>query len=178
MTVTLEDLASFMNDTSLAEGNKAPLLKEHLDAAIEYVTSKVGPIGDAAIDFDVYAGPNQRQLVLPATHLKAVTSVTDPDGRTVTINLRRDADLLSGVVTVPHPRQGTWTIAAQARDTVTSCELAIKIIAQHLWGTQRGTGGGRAAMFANQGDDDGPTPVGFAIPHRAAQLLEPFVQVA
>ena len=173
VVVPLSELASFMRDASLAEGDEAEKLQEHLDAATEYVQSVVGPVGEVAVRWDVYAGDTTRQLVLPATHVQEIISITAPDGSDVTVDARRDVNALAGIVTVPKAMRGTWTVEGRPREAVPSIKLAIKIIASHLWGTQRGTGGGRGAMYA-RGDDTPATPAGFAIPRRAEQLLAPY----
>lgn len=172
--VSLDELARFMRAPQLASGSEAELLQEHLEAALEQVAAIVGPPGEATTSWDVYMGATARQIVLPATHLQEVVAITAPDGSAVTLDARRDVNALAGIVTVPRAMQGTWTIEGRTRSTTASVKLAVKIIAQHLWGTQRGTGGGRAGMFAQAAEDVVQTPVGFAIPRRAAQLLEPY----
>lgn len=169
--VTITELAAFMRAPDLATSDTAAL-QEHLDAAIEYVQSVVGPVGEVSVHWDVYASDTQRQIVLPATRVQEIVSITAPDGSAVTVDHRRDVNKLAGIVTVPRPMRGTWTVEGRTADASSSIKLAIKIIASHLWGTQRGTGGGRTSMYA--APDTTATPVGFAIPRRAEQLLAPY----
>lgn len=172
MSVTLTELATFMK---LPTGYDTALLQEHLDAATEYVTDKVGPLDEDALALAVHAGEHQAVLVLPATFAEEIVSVTSPTGADVPIATLVDIDLGAGLVEVRTPARGTWTVNIKSRGATASCSLATKIIAQHLWGTQRGTGGGRQEMRGQSPDTTGATPAGFAIPRRAAQLLEPYL---
>lgn len=169
--VQLVDLAGFMNAADLATGNKAELLQEVLDAAEEWVESKVGSLTSASRTMKVRA--SGRNLVLPATRLQAVTAVTDPNGSSHDV-AALDVDTLAGIVRVPAFVPGTWTVQATPADAAKSIALAVKIIAAHLWQTQRG----RAGQFLSSVEDPeamGPGGQGYAIPRRATDLLAPFM---
>lgn len=174
MPVTLSELATFMK---LPTGYDEVLLQEHLDAATEYVTDKVGPLDEDALALAVHAGEHQAVLVLPATFAEEIVSVTSPTGAAVPVATLAYVDLDAGLIEVRNPARGTWIVTIKSRRASASCNLATKIIAQHLWGTQRGTGGGRKEMLGQAPDVAGVTPAGFAIPRRAAQLLEPYLTV-
>ncbi|MCR6647791.1 MAG: hypothetical protein NVV70_06485 [Cellulomonas sp.] len=174
--VTVKQLADFINAPEYAADVKAEpgrTLKESLDATVEWVETQVGPLDSVARDYTVY--PDGRALVLPDTHLVAVTAIVDPDGHPVTIPT--DVNRLAGVITFPgRLRRGEWTVTAQSREHGSAVSLAVKIIAAHLFDVKRGgnADGPRASIFdpVNGGSTGGKT--GFAIPARAAQLLAPF----
>lgn len=175
MTVALDELADFLNAEQLkTAGPDRDQLQEVLDAAIEQVEDRVGPLDSAVVQYKVHA--TGKSLVLPTTHLSSVTAVTDPDGVAVPLE-DLDLNLLSGIVTLrtaARSRRGAYTVAATPRGGAASVRLAVKIIASHLWEVKRGSaaGGGR---FAQPVADATPAPGrGFAIPSRAAQLLAPF----
>lgn len=172
--VTLAQMADFLKAPSYATGPEAPILQEVLDAALENVISRVGPLDSAARIYVVY--PSGRCLVLPDTHLVSVGPVTDPAGNVISAD-QLDCNLLSGIVTVPSVRAGQWTVEATSREHASSIRLAIKIIASHLWDTQRGSpSSGNRPGFGQPVTDGSPVRMGFAIPARAAELLAPFAR--
>lgn len=168
--VTLAELTSFMNTS--ATGEDETKLQEHLDAALEWVEARVGLLTGVSREYPVYA--TGRYVVLPVTHLIGDVTVIDPRGNTVT---PRSIDRLAGIVEVPTAVHGDWTITASTREHGAAVKLAVKIIASHLWETQRGRGSGapRDAMMAG-GGVDATAGRGYAIPHRAADLLKPFLR--
>ncbi|NCT90250.1 hypothetical protein GXB85_04685 [Cellulomonas sp. APG4] len=171
--VTQAELATFLKMTPTHEEATSALLSEVLDAALEQVELRVGPLVSASQTYVVY--PNGRNLVLPATHLVSVGTVTDPHGNVVDADLI-DTNLLSGIVTVPSTVAGKWTVQATTREHGASLKQAVKIIAAHLWESQRGRAGGgaRAGAYTAAADAD-PTPkMGFALPRRALELIKPF----
>lgn len=186
--VTIDDLADAMQIPDQSDERSRAELQEALDAAIEYVSWRVkrdpASLDGAARDFRVY--PSGRNLVLSATHLRAVESVTDPSGTVLVSGTDvTDVDLEAGIlqlrrVSPRHAGRG-FVVRASTADGTASLRQAVKIIASHLYETQRGRADGvRAAIFGGTSDGD-PTPAsgaagrrGFAIPSRAAQLLEPF----
>lgn len=178
MPATVPDtkaLANFLNSPGLESDDvKGPLLTEALESAIEYVTDRVGRIDGASRPCRVWDAGRSNRIVLPLTHLEEVLTVTDPSGTEVTINSNTDVDFLAGIVDVPRPVRGTWTFQVRGQDTRYSIVLAIKIIAGHLWETQRGRAGARGQIMGQAEEPTAAAPRGFAIPARAAQLLEPY----
>ena len=172
--VALAELATFMNAPSLADGSTGALLQEILNSAHEYVEEAVGPLDSAARSYRVYAGERTRSLVLPVTHLEELVSVTSPRGEGVVVDADVDVNYLAGIVEIPRPIKGSWYVSVRTRDTKDSFVQAVKIIASHLYETQRGSGGNRLAMEASPPASTGTK--GFAIPHRAAQLLAPYLK--
>jgi len=175
--VTLSEFADHINAPSYATDEKwKSKLQEVLDAAIESVEQTVGPLGDATRTERVYA--TGRSLVLGATHVEAVTAVIDPHGNTVAINENTDVNHLSGIVEIPRATKGSWLVTYRVVQDKASLRLAVKIIGEHLWETQRGSReGARGAMMAQAASDDGGKLRGFAIPRRAAQLMAPFAKL-
>lgn len=172
--VSAAELATFMKAPNLA-GEE--LLQEVLDAALEYVESVVGPLGSVTRTYRVFV--TSRTIVLPLTHLESVGTITDPHGTVVEINPNVDVNHLSGIIDLPRPVRGSWTIEATTVQDTASVKLAVKIIGSHLWETQRGGGGTPRDNMRGQ-----PAPAtgagvfrGYAIPHRAAQLLKPFEKI-
>lgn len=183
--VTLSELAEYMNMPAGAPEATSEKLQETLTAALEYVAWRVGlpldGLDGAARDFRVYASGNA--LVLPVTHLREPVTVKDPTGAEVDAALLHDVDLQAGIITLRGSRTGGrfagrgWTVSAATRDGSASLKVAVKIIAAHLWETQRGreaTGVRAAAMAGTADGATTPTGRGYAIPARAAELLEPY----
>lgn len=172
MTVNITDLKAFLH---LSETDKDSLLDEVLAATLEIV----GDMVDASLETGARAftvRPNGHNLVLPMTHLDVTQPVivTDPHGRELT-PAEVDVNHLSGIVTVRRAVPGAWKVSATPREGSAAIDLAVKIIAGHLWEVQRVRGGVRGAVMG--GADDAPSGVGFAIPRRAAQLLKPYLRL-
>lgn len=177
MTVTVDELADFMKAPSLkTAGPDRDLLQETLDAAIEVVEHRVGPVDSATPTFKVHA--NGKHLVLPATRLTNVTAITDPDGVDVPLE-QAELNLLSGIVTLRSAsRRGAYTVAVSTRESSASLRQAVKIIASHIWDVQRGSAaGGNRPGFVQPATDGTVVGRGYAIPSRAAELLAPFERV-
>lgn len=170
--VTLAELATFLNAPQLADGDRAELLQETLDAALENVADAVGPLDGVAVEVLVW--PSGRSLVVPDTHLVSVNRIIDPGGAELDPP-QGGVNHLAGVIEFPRPlARGEWLVEYQAREHADSVKLAVKIIASHLWEVQRGTGDGVRGRVATPMGDPQPTGRGFAIPARAAELLRPF----
>jgi len=178
--VTLAALKEWMRLPSSMQENLEAALDECLDAALENVSDKCGPLDTAERTYQVW--PSGRSLVLPDTHLMSVSLITDPDGNVYDVPARRINNLAGVIEVVARGRivTGLWTVTARAREHGASLRLAVKIIASHLYETQRG----RAVNTATEGMMRGATPVGdpsgvpkgFAIPSRAAELIKPFLR--
>ncbi|MGN8245240.1 hypothetical protein ACTHAM_002359 [Cellulomonas soli] len=170
--VTVQAVADHMRMTLSADEGELAKLTEHTASALEWAVSEVGPLGEVSQTIDVQQ--SGRYLVLPMTHLAEVTSVIDPSGAEVAVTAAQ-VDRLAGIITVPHLRAGDWRVAVRTDQQRASVSLAVKIVAAHLWETQRGKGDPqRRQMMAGQDDQLAPTRVGFAVPRRAAQLIAPF----
>jgi hypothetical protein len=166
VAVTIEELAEHMQSSVPTEQAKVAEMQRMLDAALDRVTAECGTAasGTSVVPVVSTGGP---QLLLPVARADAVTSVVDPDGRPVT---PLAADPYAGIVEVPVPRRGTWRVTVTFGAVPASLELATLIIAAHLYGTQRVPGRGNSPVGAGQA----AVPSGFAIPNRAAALMDPY----
>ena len=166
MAVTIAELAEHMQQPVPTELAKVAEMQRMLDAALERVTAECGTAatGRSVVPVVSTGGP---QLLLPVVRAEAVTAVVDPDGRAV---VPLAADPFTGIVEVPAGRRGTWRVTVTFGAVPASLELAALIIAAHLYGTQRNAGASRGGPVASQG----AAPSGFAIPNRAAALMDPY----
>lgn len=168
--VQIDEVAAHLNMGSAPAAELAKL-NEHTAAAIEYVQSLVGPL-DPEVTTTLVTYQVGRMLTLPASRLAAVNEVRDPQGAVVDVS-PADIDLPAGIITTPWVAPGPWEVDVTPRPVPESVKLAVKIIAGHLWETQRGRGvPERAAAYAAGGEDITPRR-GFAIPSRALELLAP-----
>ena len=169
MAIPLADFKQHLNITSSTNDDE---LQSILDAAEAWVEKHTGlQLGAGTRTFTVYA--SARSLLLPTTNVVSVTSVTDPDGLTVTV-LSRDMNLHAGIVTVPYYKSGPWTVVATF-DAAVPADLAAAtlMIASHLWDTQRGT-----SPTGLQQPDEVTSfggGVSYAIPNRALEMLEAYL---
>lgn len=166
MAVTIEDLAEHMQQSLPQEPAKVAEMQRMLDAALDRVTAECGTAASGASVVPVVStgGP---LLLLPVVRAEAVTAVFDPDGNPVTPVA---TDAFAGIVEVPAGRRGTWRVTVSFGAALASLELATLVIAAHLYGTQRVPTRGNGPMAAGQA----AVPSGFAIPHRAAALMDPY----
>ncbi|EYR64673.1 hypothetical protein N866_07165 [Actinotalea ferrariae CF5-4] len=170
--VTLQELASYLRLTAGADATSQEL-SDDLDAALEIAENRVGPLASAGRTYRVF--PSGAHLVLPATHLTAITAVQDPDGAEVDV-ATLEVNATSGIVTLPHRparRDRPYLVSVTTRDHGKAVAKAVKLIAAHLRG-MRSTDGGRGASQFMQSPTDTPAPRGFAIPRAAEELLEEF----
>lgn len=167
----LKQHVNITNDRDDAE------LQDTLDAAEAWVAGYIGSSFGIA-QRTLTAHQSGRNLVLPAVRLGSVVSVTDPDGQPLELGPSVEVNLLSGIVRPPYRRSGPWTVEATFPESIDAdLQLAVCIIAKHLWETQRVAGqpeGGRPGFSGAA--QTAPSP-GYAIPNRARTLLERFRQV-
>jgi hypothetical protein len=169
VALTIDDLAAHLN----LPGNVAPAdpvergeLQRHLDSALERVGSECDTAVDGVSTVPVSSG-GSIALLLPVVRIDSVDAVVDPDGNPITPTR---VDVLAGVVWVPVSRSGVWQVTVTATAARVSLELATLIIAGHLYETQRRT---RPQARPGAPGPQGPTGAGYAIPHRAAELMAP-----
>ncbi len=150
-------------------------LQEVLDASLERVQQMV----DVAVTGDEVTYRTRRRasgaLLIPAGADELV-SVTDPGGTTADPTEIDSADVDAGIIwpSTTDRRPGTWTITVRRPGASAAVALAVKIIAKHLWGVHRGTGG-RAGPRGGVVAQDEQALAGFAIPRRARELLDPYL---
>ncbi|RBY82670.1 hypothetical protein [Blastococcus sp. TF02A-26] len=175
MALTLDNLATFLN----LPGNVAPTdpaeraeLQRHFDAALKHVRSRCGQAIEGTSTLRVTSASGSTALLLPAINFDSVTAVVAPDGVTVTPT---EVDELAGIVRVPVGQRGTWRVTITSTQAQVDLEEATLIIAGHLNETQRRSRpqGGRPGAPAQPAGGSG-----FAIPHRAADLMAPYALAA
>ncbi len=150
-------------------------LTEVVESAHEQVEFKVGPLDTDEVELVVHQpGP---ALVLPLKGLSSVVSVVDADGREIAPTAI-EPNLRAGIVTLTVSGRAPWTVTVTAPERTSSVRQAIKIVAAHLWETQRGRAGGgsRGVAYTAAADaaDGAARMQGFAFPRRAQQLLAPY----
>jgi hypothetical protein len=160
---SLGDLKEHLNISSAASDSELLLM---LDAANEVVSSMVGDLDGSTVTERVVV-PYGGTVILSG---RPVSNVQLNGGAVSGFTVNSAAGLLYNVG-VTGPATVTYTVGGGS--TPSAVVLATLIIAAHLWETQRGaTPVGPLATA----DDTALTPgLGFAIPNRARELLEPFV---
>lgn len=126
------------------------------------------------------------RLILPKRPVASVTTVTgargagsyaadelDVDSRAGLVGFASGGNLPRGEYDVTYVAGWFVTVADVDDDVVT----AVCIIGKHLWETQRGRMA-RPGVLGHTGSlqDSDKVPAGFALPHRAAQLLTDYRQ--
>lgn len=165
LILSLTDAKAHLNITSTTNDDE-------LRAWIESVTDLVEQYTGITVRqtfTETYDVPRlgARALVLRRSPVLSLTAVSDSG----TDDVELDAD--NGIIRRPSARfSGLTTVTYVAGRTVipASITAAAKVILQHLWRTQRGSGRGPV-----RGDDESSTIPGFgySIPNRALQLMEP-----
>lgn len=150
-------------------------LTQVLAAAQKVVDHRTGGHIDPETPIRVHPTP-RGVLILPLAGLPGILEIRNP--RDVVVDhTRLDVDLEAGLIDLGSSGQlssGAWTILLDAGDGEPPLNVAVKIIAEHLWGTRRGSGDTGARLNAQPRNDDTPAPIGFAVPNRAAELIAPY----
>jgi len=148
-------------------------LQRYIDAVTAPIERELGRVVEPRTVTDEIAVTGRRaSFLLQSVPVVSLTSLISADGAqtwsvdpTVT-----HLDPESGRVTLLSGPPFTGTVVAiyQAGMAVipANIQLAALIVIQHLWETQRGRSG------AMPGGGDIPVPAGYAIPNRAAELLD------
>ena len=131
-------------------------------AAQDVVEGLVGPVLHRTVTDRSW--PRGGLVMLSVVPVLSVTSVT-ANAVAVSGSVLESGGLLSGVT-----GYGPVTVAYVVGRLVVpdAIRLATLIIAAHLWRTQQGS------TPASFGDDVTATPIGFAVPNRAVELLRPY----
>lgn len=152
-------------------------LESYISSVTDVVEHHIGPVIIREVSEERQGGPF---LVLAHTPVVSLTSVTPVlsggisyDVTTLVFNAatgvvrRGDGSAFTG---------GPFTVIYQAgraaitEDVPANINLAARIIVAHLWDTQRG---GFGAPRLGGDTDMAPTPMGFLVPRRALELLNP-----
>jgi uncharacterized phiE125 gp8 family phage protein len=178
VSVSLDELKAHLGITESDDDDE---LLGMLDAAVDVVENFVGPIDETAVT-ETHYSVNSGALVLnryPATELVALSSVTG--GSPIEL-VASDfvLDPATGVLRSIYGSgfNGTYTVTYSAGrpDTPAALRLAVLIVAAHLWETQRGPASTSGPLSADE-DFTSVPGLGFAIPNRARELLQPYVQI-
>jgi hypothetical protein len=169
-------LATGRKHLKKADSSDDDEIREWIEACTRAVEQFVGPVAVRTVTETVHFN-NARTVALtniPALSLASVTSLR-PGGPSCSVDdLRLDPDtglvdavdggILYGPLSFTY-RVGRVIVSANIR-------AAAKIILQHLWRTRQGPG--RPQRGTDDFDVTEPLPgLGFAIPNRAVQLLDP-----
>lgn len=174
--LTLADAKAQLNIAT--DANDAELTA-YINACTAIIERYVGPVENRTVTEILDSkGLTMAVTQVPAASLTSVTpvlsnglqlSVSDLvlDG-TAGVIRRLDGSLFGG---------GPWRVeyAAGRGQIDPTINVAARILLQHLWRTQRGSG--RGPVIAGGDDYDGNEPVvgwGYAIPNRVLQMLEAF----
>ncbi|MBQ1096335.1 hypothetical protein KBY55_09585 [Streptomyces sp. b94] len=173
--LSLRDAREHLNRVSTTDDDELRFWNNATTRAVEYF---VGPVVTRSFT-EEHQVRNALMVVLHRTPVLAVTAVTslltggvvyaadslhvDRDTGEV---LRLDGGRLTGRLRFTY-RAGRTVIPENIRG-------AARIILEHLWLTQRGNRGNRGGLAGGGQDLSEPIPgLGYAIPNRALQLLEP-----
>jgi hypothetical protein len=148
-------------------------LRGYIAATTRAVEGTVGPVLKRTV---IEIRPGGHLLLLNATPVLALTSLTGVYSSGISyLPADLDVDLDNGIV---RRKDGGWFVGplrvvyTAGRPVIPeNILLAAKIIIQHLWETQRGSGS--AATNVDQADVAYLYKAGFAIPRRALELLDP-----
>ncbi|MEV8043564.1 hypothetical protein AB0P02_06885 [Streptomyces griseoluteus] len=171
--LSLADARTHLKKTDHGDDDE---IREWIEACTRAVEQLVGPVVARTVTQDLaFASSRSVALALaPALALVSVDALTPGDTSYAVDSLRLDGatgivtrvdgGLLHGPLRVTY-RVGRTTVPANIR-------AAAKIILQHLWRTRQGPG--RPQRGLDDYDVSEPIPgLGFAIPNRAVQLLDP-----
>lgn len=182
--LTTTDLSTYLNTPVVTA------MQQPLTAAIRFVERRCGPVAGGQYNYlasqssgsnRVFSpGWNARQLDLPlqGVSLTSVDALVDPYGYDVVDSLTTaDVDWEGAIIVCPYQRRGSWQVkATSARDSgdAETLKEAVLVIAKQLWEARRGM----SARPAAYGGSDAAVPVGFAVPARAAELMNDLLLVS
>lgn len=174
MAVDLAGLKRWMRKSASDTSDDADL-NEVLAAAQEVVDHRTGGHIDPDTPFRVTPTP-RGVLILPVAGIPGILEIRNP--RDVVVDHSGfTVDLEAGLIDLgyaAHLTTGAWSVLLDAGEGEPPLDVAVKIIAEHLWGTRRGSGETGARVRAQVRNDDSPAPIGFAVPNRAAELIAPY----
>lgn len=158
--VTLAELKAHLNITSSTHDVE---LDTHLAAAVDTVEGMVGAVASRAVVQTVRASGGT--VVLSTSPVLSVQSLTSAG---VAVTYR--ADLPAGLLYDVTPTGDVVVSYTVGRSPVPAAiRLAILVVAAHLWRTQQGSS---PSQFQ---DAEDVTPMGFAVPNRAVELLRRYM---
>lgn len=176
MALSVDDLAEFLNVTFKdADDEPDPRrreLAEHLEAAVATVEGRTGPIWRREVSYTVRS--INGLLVLPATHLAAISQIIGPYGEVgMDTFIPGHVDKHSGLIFLPAGNpEGPYVVTVTAGEENPPADLAraVLYVAGHLWESQRG----RATRPGVLGEERTGMPA-WGIPYVAQTLMEPYL---
>lgn len=181
--VTLDEFKKHLNLTTGAGSEDAELTLA-LEAATEAIEQHVGPLVTREVIDRVYPSRNG-YLILSQAPVVSVSSVTEVVDGVATAIVGLDVDTRvtlngSGIFDLGHwatsarQYEVTYTAGLGAEAAVPArFKMAVMIVGEHLWETQRGRAGRNAGRFGTSEDEQSSDFLrGFAIPRRALELIE------
>lgn len=187
--VTITEAKRALNMSATSSANDAEL-ETVLAAAIEQVEAYVGPLAPREV-VETHRSPGEA-ISLRQTPVISVESVVSLAGGP---SLYEPAQLLVDPVSgVLRPLYGdtfgsfdagwggvtiSYTAGREAGQIPESINRAILIVTEHLWETQRGWASAPSwrGESAPAPEGESSRPMGFALPSRAIQLLEPHMKI-
>lgn len=173
--VTVGEVEEFLNLKEPRTGSKLTELQLLIDAAVDQVESVCGPLSPRE-RLERVAVTHGRGLLAGWPALEVTAASTPPQEWAFT------TEAAPGTPVVPLPTLtvggelvmrpvvgGGWVDVTYrvGRDPVPAAlRLAVLVIVRHLYATQRGPGPSAGASDADR------VPMGFAVPRRAAELME------
>lgn len=186
LPVTLDELKTHLNLPS-ADAGQDPELTLHLRSAIQAVEKRIGPLTHREFTEKVRA--RNGCITVNQTPLVSVSAVTERIGNVVWDIEGLDVDDAGIISSIYGSRLPTamFTVTYTAGHGATALErhkLAVLIVAEQLWETQRGNGA-RPSMFgvapegsATSAHEADYVYRGFALPKRALELISGDEQIA
>lgn len=184
--VTLDELKKHLNRPAGAADEDAELTL-HLEAATEAIEQRVGPIVNREVTERARLSGDLLELnERPAVSLTTITNVVNGTPTAITGLLldELDVDLEAGLVNLGHVRGATslYEVTYTAgrgviADIPARFKLAVLIVAEHLWQTQRGNGAPPRMFGVSPETSTSSSNAadyiyrGFALPRRALELI-------
>ncbi|MFJ4434602.1 hypothetical protein [Streptomyces sp. NPDC088923] len=175
--LTLEEACAQINLAAPSEAQRAELTA-YIESVTPVIEGHVGAVEPREVTQTIEGrGPTLALLTVPVLELVSLTPLDGGPGLDVA---RLHVDGPSGIVRRLGGGawfgRGPWTATYRAGrpDIPATINLAARLLVQHLWRTQLRSSPG----LAGGGDDYSvtePVPgMGYAVPNRVLQLLEPF----
>lgn len=179
--VSLAELRAHTNFRGTETVDNDELLSK-LDAATRHVEGKCGAMVPRTVTSTV-RGANPLLLpqwpVLSVATVTGHTSLVDAGAALAVLDLVGQSLYLDSAVVDSYYYRPRYVVTYVAgRDPVPEdLREAVLVMAAHLWETQRGPVAA-ATPFSGGGASTGSAPAGFAVPNRAAELMEPYMSSA
>ncbi len=151
------------------------------DAALQAISQRCGPVGGTTFTEQSHARCGV--LILDQRPVQTVDSAVDEDGNAVDVTgakISRQAAIVRLASSITGELDVTYTAGWDPYPD--DLEVAVYVVTDHLWETQRGRTGAFTQIHGL--DDDAPVGGdasflvlrGFALPRRAMELTRPYVR--